>query len=159
MTTVPRRLLAVRRPRLDARGRLLGERGSASIEMVILAPAFGLLIAMLVMGGRIAIAQQSIQSAAGEAARAASLERGADSRDRGLSAARAFLAEQDMTCRNLDVQLDASGKQTDPGVADQIVNATVSCEVPLGDLALPGIGGGHTVTATAASPVDTYRER
>lgn len=62
---------------------LRSESGSASIEMVILAPAFGLLIAMLVMGGRLALAQQSIQSAAGEAARAASIERGSDAEKRG----------------------------------------------------------------------------
>lgn len=136
-----------------------GERGSASIEMVILAPAFGLLIAMLVMGGRLAIAQQSVQSAAGEAARAASLERGGDARERGLDAARTFLAEQDLTCTTMDVQLDTSGKQSDPGVAGLVVSATVTCDVPLSDLSLPGVGGGRTVTATAASPIDTYRER
>ena len=95
---------------------LRSESGSASIEMVILAPAFGLLIAMLVMGGRLALAQQSIQSAAGEAARAASIERGSDAEKRGLEAAEAFLAEQDLTCNSMDIQLDTSGKDTDPGV-------------------------------------------
>ena len=141
------------------RRRLRSESGSASIEMVILAPAFGLLIAMLVMGGRLAIAQQSIQSAAGEAARAASIERGSDVEERGLEAAEAFLAEQDLTCNSMDIQLDTSGKDTDPGVTGLVVAATVTCDVALADLALPGVGGSHQVSATASSPIDAYRER
>ena len=138
---------------------LRDERGSATIEMVLLVPAFILLLMMLIMGGRLALAQQSIQSAASEAARAASLERGTDSEDRGLAAAEDFLAEEGLDCSTVDVTLDADGKETEPGVPDQIVNATVSCEVPLADLALPGIGGSRAVSASASSPIDTFRER
>lgn len=139
--------------------RLREERGSATIEMVILAPAFLLLIGMLIMGGRLAIAQQSIQSAAGEAARAASLERGHDAKERGLAAASAFLQEQGLQCASLDIVLDLGGKDTDPGVTGQVVGATISCEVSLTGLGLPGVGATRTVSATANSPIDTYRER
>lgn len=138
---------------------LRDERGSATIEMVLLVPAFMLLILLLIMGGRFALAQQSIQSAASEAARAASHERGADSEERGLEAAESFLSDEGVSCSTVDVSVDTSGKSTDPGVPDQFVDATVSCDVPLGDLALPGVGGSRSVSASASSPVDTYRER
>jgi len=39
------------------------------------------------------------------------------------------------------------------------VTATVRCVVNLADLAVPGVPGARTVTATASSPVDTFRER
>ena len=39
------------------------------------------------------------------------------------------------------------------------VTATVRCVVNLADLAVPGVPGTRTVTATASSPVDTFRER
>ena len=37
--------------------------------------------------------------------------------------------------------------------------ASVRCVVNLADLAVPGVPGTRTVTATASSPVDTFRER
>lgn len=135
------------------------DRGSATIEMVLLVPAFMLLILLLIMGGRFALAQQSIQSAATEAARAASHERGHDARDRGLEAARSFLDQEGQSCSAVDVQLDATGKESAPGARDQFVDATVTCEVPLADLAIPGVGGSRSVSATASSPIDTFRER
>ena len=55
--------------------RFRDERGSATVETVIGVPAFLLLIGLLVLGGRIAIASQVVQAAASDAARAASLAR------------------------------------------------------------------------------------
>ncbi len=37
------------------------------------------------------------------------------------------------------------------------MTVTVTCEVPLADLALLGVPGSRTVTGTASSPVDVYR--
>lgn len=127
--------------------------------MVLLAPAFLLLLTMLVMGGRLAMAQQTIQSAASEAARAASLERGEDAQQRGQDAAETFLADEGTNCSAMDVEVDTSGKESVPGDEDQFVNATITCEVALADLAIPGIGGSRSVSATSSSPIDTYRER
>lgn len=137
--------------------RLGGQRGSATIEMVILAPAFMLLIGMLIMGGRLAIAHQSMQSAAGAAARAASEERGADAEDKALTAAEAFLDEQGLQCNTMDITLDLAGKDTNPGTTGQFVTATVTCDVDLSGLGLPVAS--RSVTATAISPIDAYRER
>jgi hypothetical protein len=35
----------------------------------------------------------------------------------------------------------------------------VTCTVNLSDLSIPGVPGARTITATASSPVDAYRER
>lgn len=51
------------------------ERGSVAIEAAIGVPAFGLFVAMIILGGRVEIAKQSVEAAAYEAARAASIER------------------------------------------------------------------------------------
>jgi Flp pilus assembly protein TadG len=139
--------------------RWAGDRGSASIELVILGPAFMLLLGLLVMGGRLAIANQTMQSAASAAARSVTIERGGDSEERGREAAARVLDEQGTQCTQLDVALDLTGKDTDPGVVGQSVTATVTCKVDLSGLGLPGIDGARTVEASAKSPVDTYRER
>lgn len=125
--------------------------------MIILAPAFMLLVGLLIMGGRLAIAHQSIQSAAGEAARAASHERGADAEEKGLKAAEAFLDEQGLQCNTMDITLDLAGKDTDPGTTGQFVTATVTCDADLSGLGLPVTS--RSVSATANSPIDAYRER
>ena len=57
-----------------------------------------------------------------------------------------------------------TGEQNGTGFAIQAgtaatVSATVSCTVPLSDLALPGLPGSHTITATFDSPLDVYRQR
>src|SRR3546814_8172222 len=57
------------------RSRMRGERGSASLELVILAPALLLILSVIIFAGRVAIAGQSVQQAAEEAARTASLAR------------------------------------------------------------------------------------
>src|SRR3546814_2379598 len=51
------------------------ERGSVAIEAAIGVPAFGLFVAMIILGGRVEIANQAVDAAAYEAARAASIER------------------------------------------------------------------------------------
>ena len=135
------------------------ERGSATVEAVIGVPAFLLLTALLVLGGRIAIATQAVQAAASDAARAASIARtAATARADATTAARHSLTNQDLDCATTSVTLDTSAFGTAVGTAGQ-VHATVTCGLPLGDLGVPGLSGTKTITATMSSPLDTYRER
>ena len=39
------------------------------------------------------------------------------------------------------------------------VTATISCTARLSDIALPGLPGAKTLTASFTSPIDTYRGR
>ncbi len=135
------------------------ERGVATLEFVVLTPVLIALLGLLVMAGRVAIASNSVQAAADEAARSASISRTASAARSGAEAgARRSLARQDLRCATVRVEVDTGGFATPVGLPAR-VSATVTCVVQLADLALPGFPGSRTVTATAVSPLDTYRER
>ena len=135
------------------------ERGSATIEAVIIVPAFLLFVALIITAGRYAVARQVVESAAAESARSASIARthGDATRDARAAAVRS-LHDQDLRCADQQVRVDTSGFEKPPGTPAS-VTATVRCVVDLGDLTLPGLPGTRVITATATSPVDTYRER
>ncbi len=135
------------------------DRGSVTLEFVVLTPVLLALLGLLIMAGRVAIASNSVEAAADEAARSASISRtAAGARSSAQDGARRSLAQQDLRCTSVQVDVDTSGFAVPVGLPAQ-VRATVTCVVSLADLALPGFPGSRTVTATAVSPVDTYRER
>ena len=135
------------------------ERGSAALEAVIGVTAFGLFVAMTVAGGRIALARQAVETAANDAARAASIARTANEASADArSAANGSLADQDVKCTTTSVQVDTGGFSAPIGTTAQ-VRATVSCTVQLSDLAVPGMPGSRTITETVTSPIDAYRAR
>jgi Flp pilus assembly protein TadG len=135
------------------------ERGSVAIEAAIGVPAFGLFIAMIILGGRVEIANQAVDAAAYEAARAASIERTqSEAISSGTSAATSSLNDQGLQCATTNVTVNAAAFNAPLGTTGQ-VTATVTCKVDVADLAIPGLPGTRTITATASSPVDAYRER
>lgn len=154
-TPHPRR----RRP-LDGGFRRVGrERGSAAVEAAVGVPAFALFLALIILAGRIATAGQAVEAAAADAARSASIARTQSSAAEAAAAAAArSLATQQLSCSTTRVTVDAAGFTTPVG-QPATVTATVSCEVRLADLAIPGLPGTRTVTATMTSPLDTYRGR
>jgi Flp pilus assembly protein TadG len=137
------------------RRRLAGERGSVSLELVVLTPGLLLVIGVLIYGGRLELAKQSVQSAASQAAREASIAR--TQPEANFTAIRS-LAEQGLNCVSSSVTVDTSGFAS-PAGTPATITAEVTCVVNLSDLAVPGVPGSQTVTATADSPLDTYRER
>lgn len=129
-----------------------------TLEVVVLAPALLLLVGLLVVGGRVMMASNAVEQAAADAARTASISRTASqASSTAESEARAALARQGLQCSTIAVQLDTSGFAVPVGQPAE-VTATVTCDVRLADLGAP-FPGSHTVTATAVSPLDTYRER
>jgi Flp pilus assembly protein TadG len=135
------------------------DTGSVTLELAILAPAVLLLLGLVVVAGRLAIAHQSIDHAAQTAARAATLAR--DPATAAASATRSAHAELDagdLHCTSLTVAVDTDGFAVPVG-RPASVTATVTCTVTLAGLAVPGIPGTRRVTATATSPLDTYRGR
>jgi Flp pilus assembly protein TadG len=140
-----------------ARGR--DESGSVSLEVVVLTPVLVLLLGLLVLAGRVALAGTGVEQAADEAARSASIARtAAAARRAAQDGASRALAGQDLRCARVNVAVDVSGFGVPVGLPAR-VRATVTCVVALADLALPGFPGSRTVTATAVSPLDTYRQR
>ena len=141
------------------RRRLAGERGSVSLELVVLAPGLLLVIGVLIYGGRLELAKQSVQSAASQAAREASIARTQpEANSTADAAATRSLTEQGLNCVSSSVTVDTSGFAS-PAGTPATITAEVTCVVNLSDLAVPGLPGSQTVTATADSPLDTYRER
>jgi Flp pilus assembly protein TadG len=135
------------------------ERGSAAIEAAVGVPAFALFIGLIIFGGRVATTHQSVQTAAADAARAASIERTSSSaRDAALSAATTSLSNQGVHCLDIDVSVDASQFSRTVGKAASI-SVSVQCRLDLSDLSVPGVPGSRLIKATMASPIDTWRER
>ena len=135
------------------------ERGSAALEAAVGLPAFMLFVALIILAGRVAITTQAVDSAATASARTASIARTAgDANTTARTAAASALADQNLNCVSTTVTLDTTGFSAPLGTP-ATVTATVRCVVNLTDLALPGVPGTRTVTATATSPVDTFRER
>lgn len=135
------------------------ERGSAAIEAAIGVPAFALFVGLIIFGGRTATTHEALQSAAAEGARAASLTRDAQTaRTSAREAAASSIANQEIGCSHVDVDVNTSDFTKQPGVAGS-VEVTISCRLDLSDLAVPGVPGSRVVSATISSPLDTWRER
>lgn len=129
------------------------ERGSASVELVLLTPVLVGLLCLTVAFGRVQSARADIEASARDAARAASLERTAvDARAAGEQAALAGLDAGGYTCLPLTVSVNTAGF-----AADATVTATVTCTLRLSDVTGMGIPTTRTLTARFSEPIDRYR--
>lgn len=135
------------------------ERGSATVEAVIGIPAFILFVGLIVFGGRVATTHGAVESAAADAARSASIARDADvARADAESAARSSLANQNITCTRIVVDVGTSDFARPAGQPGE-VDVTVTCRVDLSDLAVPGVPGTKVIRARISSPLDAWTER
>lgn len=135
------------------------DRGSVSVELAIVTPAFLMLIVLATMVGRVAVAHTAVAVAAHDAARAASISRDAATADRRAGeAARTALADQDLACEELRVDPDTS-QFARPAGEPASVTVTISCRVSMSDIAILPFVDGRWVTATFVSPIDTWRGR
>ena len=129
-----------------------------AVETAIILPILLGMVGLLVVLATGALAQMTVNSAASQAARAASLER-----DTGTATASArqvaasTLTESGNTCRTSNVAVNAAGLRAPLGTP-ATVSVTVTCTVDL-QVGLPGFPSTRTLTATKSSPVDTYRSR
>jgi Flp pilus assembly protein TadG len=138
---------------------LRDERGSAAVEITMVAPVLVAFILVVIFGGRLVLARQAVQSAAFDAARAASLARTQpEARASAARIAASTLANQKLPCATTRVVADTTGF-TKPVGTPATVTVRVVCEVPVADLGLPGIGGTLTVEDAAVSALDQFRER
>jgi Flp pilus assembly protein TadG len=129
------------------------ERGVAVLELVLLAPVFVLMVAVVVGMGRLGVARNHLDAAARDAARAGSLTRSADDAQvAARSAAVEALGTSRLTCAGMDVAVGTSRFR--PG---GWVRVELSCTVSLADVAGAWIPGTRTMTAASQAVVDTYR--
>ncbi|GGJ60726.1 TadE family protein [Streptomyces brasiliensis] len=135
------------------------DEGSAAIEAAILLPALIMFLCMALAGGRIVTSGAKIDAAAEDAAREASIHRTAAAAQSAAQAAAAeSLTDQGIHCASTSVSINTGGLSVPVGQIGT-VTATVTCTVKLSDLLLPGTPGAHTLTSTATSVVDQYRQR
>ena len=139
--------------------RHVNDTGSATLELAILSPALLLLLGVVIAGGRIEIANGAVEQAAAASAREASLARtGSLAAATASRQAKESLQQQGVTCTSLRIRVDTSGFRVAPGIPAAVA-VDVTCTVPLGDLALPGMPGTLQLKARTTSPLDTYRAR
>ena len=125
--------------------------GSASVELVLIAPAMVLLLLCAVALGRLVSASLDVDSAAQQAARAASLLRlPGQAQHVADQTARTALQETGRACQAFDVTTDTSHF-----TAGGEVTVAVACTTELSDLGLP-LPGSHVSRSTASVPVDSY---
>lgn len=130
-----------------------GDRGSVSTEMVIVAPIALALLCLVALVGRTASAREAVDSAARDAARAASFERNANAASiTADQAATRALTTSGYHCASQHVNTDLGSYG--PGGK---VTVTVTCEVALNDLGLIGLSGTRQVTSTSVEIIDTYK--
>lgn len=130
----------------------------SAVEAAIILPALVLVVGLVIVLARDALAQQAVASAAQQAARAVSVERTSSD---GIAAARmvaaSSLADAGVECASSSVTVDATGLGASLG-SQARVSVTVSCDVAYG-VSLPGFRSTRSIVETRSSPVDTYRSR
>jgi len=154
-TTPARRRHTALAPAVCAHVRCLrreAERGSVTVELVLVIPIFIVLLLIIVALGRASTASIQIQDAAQAAARAATLAATPAAAEQAAEqAASQALASTSTTCRSVNVSADV-GALT-PG---SMVRVTVSCAVNYQDLSGIALPGARTISATSSSIVDLY---
>ncbi|TDQ55098.1 TadE family protein [Actinorugispora endophytica] len=129
------------------------ERGSASVELTLVAPLLIAFALLMVLAGRVVGAQSTADEIAHAAARAASMERTAPQAQAAADqVAGEALSSHGLVCADYTLALNHGGLQ--PGGA---VTAVLSCHIDLGDLSGLNVPGTRTVQGESTVVVDTYR--
>ncbi|MHB1516904.1 MAG: TadE family protein [Acidimicrobiales bacterium] len=129
------------------------DSGSLTVELVVMTPVLVLFVTAALVFGRITSSrQQVIEAARAGAETAATVAAAGDAAWSAQVDAAVTDAGSGRICRNQRVSSNLSHF-----FAGGYVTVTVACQVRLSDLALPGMPGSTTVSASATAPVDPYR--
>ena len=129
------------------------ERGSLTVELVVLTPVLLIMALAMVAFGRVTETRQQVVEAVRAGAEAASIAPDAASAQAASTAAvTGGNGSLSRSCGDPQVITDTG--QFHPGGS---VTVTVVCHVPLADVAIPGMPGSTVVTASSTAPIDPYR--
>jgi Flp pilus assembly protein TadG len=129
------------------------ERGAATVEFVLITPVLVLIMLFIVGLGRFGVAQGDVNGAARDAARAASIARSAtDAKTAGEAAAQATLAERQVPCQTVSVNVNPG-----PFTPGSDVVADVTCVVALRDVSQFWTPGSVTIQSRFVSTIDAFR--
>jgi Flp pilus assembly protein TadG len=129
------------------------ERGSAAVELVILTPVLILFLLLYLGFGRVTRAEQLVDDAAAQAARAATLDYldPGQARAAAEQAAGQALAAGGLACVSDDVIVQTGDDR--PGGS---ITVRLSCHADLSQAVAAGLPGSVTLTASSTSPIDVY---
>lgn len=127
------------------------ERGSATVETVVLVPVLVALVLFAVYAGRSTQAMGQIRHAADQGARAASLVRVSRMQQVGRQAVLENLTENGSPCTNVMVNV-----AVDTESSSRAVLVEVECEVSLAGLELLNLGR-RTIEAQSVEVIDVWR--
>jgi len=127
------------------------DRGSVTIELVLLAPVLLSLVLFVVYVGRLAQANTHVRHAAAEAARAASLVDRSRMDAVARSTALSDISDNGVACRSPQVAVSLSHE----GVVAS-VSVEVTCEVDRDDLVMLGLGA-QRVSGRSSEVIDVHR--
>lgn len=142
------------------------ERGSTSLELILLAPVLLSIMMLIAAFGRHANGQAYVDQAARDAARSATANRDSASAKEAVQATiDAALATAPTKCRDTeDHEVESSSgtfEASNPYFVDPVgdvvgqvvITVTVTCDVDVSDLALIGFGQTITLTSKFSSPM------
>ena len=129
------------------------ERGSAPVELVVITPVLILFLLLYLGFGRITRAEQLVDDAAAQAARAATLNytNPAGATAAAEQAAAQALAASGLSCASDQITVDTG--QDRPGGS---ITVHLACHTDLSQVIAAGFPGGATLTASSTSPIDPY---
>ena len=129
------------------------ERGAIAAQAAAMVPLLTIVVVVVLFTGRVVEANNTVQAAAHEAARAATLAGSeAGAADAAQATAAANLNAGGLACRILNVVPDLSRFY-----AGGSVTVTVTCTADFTDMDLIGVPGSRSFTASAVEVVDRYR--
>ena len=135
------------------RSRIHDERGSATVELVLLTPVLMALALFVLLAGRSGEALRQVQHAADHGARAASQASAERQEEAARAAAASDLRGVGRSCKEQSVGVE----RTKIGRLDA-VRVTVSCRIEHAGLQLLGISS-RSVSAESIEVIDLYRAK
>ena len=127
------------------------ERGSTTVEMLVLVPAVALLFGLVITAGRLQSTQADLDAVARSSARTISLQRDPATAESAARAEAARMLEVGgPSCRSLDFT---------PIVTPELVTVTLACTVDLSGASLLPLPGSLRLESSSAEPIDHYREQ
>ncbi|MEZ5219627.1 MAG: pilus assembly protein [Ilumatobacteraceae bacterium] len=127
------------------------DEGSASVELVLLAPFLVMLLLFTIYAGRVTQAGARVRHAADQAARAASLSSSTNAASAATEMAAAELSGGGIVCESMSTAMSSSSFGR-----TRTVTVTVTCSVSREGLA-PLLPGSTTLRASSTEVIDRYR--
>ena len=132
------------------------DRGSVTLELLVLTPAVLAVLGAVLIAGRFEEAAGVVEQASAAAARAASLARSPSSAQEAARRASVdALGVRDLHCSRLEVDVQPASP-TSPGRPGQ-ATVTVRCTLDLSAVSLPGVPGTREIVGRTVSVLDVYR--